>query len=136
MKRTLVKNLLLAVLLVLPLIGFAQERPNRADMEQRRKEQNEQVKKDLKLDKKQAAEYDKLMEKFSKQRTEMMEQGRDSGDREAMREKMTKMREDQDKELKALLDDKQYKKYQEIQAERRAQMGQRGGNMGGRGGGR
>jgi len=55
----------------------------------------------------------------------------DGGDREAMREKMSKMREDQVTKIKAVLSEEQFAKYQQIQEERREQMRQNGGGMGG-----
>ena len=134
MKKVISKSLLIALLLVIPLMSIAQNRGDRATMEERRKQQSEQLKKELKLNKKQAAQFDKINEKFDKKRQEMFASGRDSGDREGMREKMTKMREDHNKELKEILTEKQFKKYETIQQERRRQMGERGRQ--GRGGGR
>ena len=49
------------------------------------------------------------------------------GDREAMREKMQKMREEQTAKIKAVLSEEQFAKYEQIQAERRERMRQGGG---------
>ena len=54
------------------------------------------------------------------------------GDREAMREKMQKMREEQTAKIKAVLSEEQFAKYEQIQAERRERMRQ--GGFGGQGG--
>lgn len=54
------------------------------------------------------------------------------GDRDAMREKMQKMREEQTAKIKAVLSEEQFAKYEQIQAERRERMRQ--GGFGGQGG--
>lgn len=56
----------------------------------------------------------------------------EGGDREAMREKMQKMREEQTAKIKAVLSEEQFAKYEQIQAERRERMRQNG--FGGQGG--
>lgn len=53
------------------------------------------------------------------------------GDREAMREKMQAMREEQTQKIKAVLSEEQFAKYEQIQAERRERMRQGGGGFGG-----
>jgi Spy/CpxP family protein refolding chaperone len=63
-------------------------------------------------------------------REEMQDGG---GDREAMREKMQAMREEQTQKIKAVLSEEQFAKYEQIQAERRERMRQ-GGGFGGQGG--
>lgn len=68
-------------------------------------------------------------ETMRKSREEMMDGG---GDREAMREKMQAMREEQNQKIKAVLTEEQYIKYEKIQQERRERMRQNG--FGGQGG--
>lgn len=63
-------------------------------------------------------------ETMRKSREEMMDGG---GDREAMREKMQAMRDEQNQKLKAVLSEEQFAKYEQIQAERRERMRQGGG---------
>ncbi len=53
--------------------------------------------------------------------------GMQGGDREGMRAKFTKMREDTSKEMKKILTEDQYVKYEKYLEERRANRGQRGG---------
>ena len=53
------------------------------------------------------------------------------GDRDAMREKMQEMREEQSEKIKAVLTEEQFTKYEKIQAERRDRMRQGGGGFGG-----
>lgn len=60
-----------------------------------------------------------------RQAREEMQDG--SGDREAMREKMQAMREEQTQKIKAVLSEEQFAKYEQIQAERRERMRQGGG---------
>jgi hypothetical protein len=55
----------------------------------------------------------------------------DGGDREAMREKMQQMREEQTTKIKAVLTEEQFTKYEQIQQERRERMRQGGGGFGG-----
>jgi hypothetical protein len=55
----------------------------------------------------------------------------DGGDREAMREKMQQMREEQTQKIKAVLSEEQFTKYEQIQQERRERMRQGGGGQGG-----
>lgn len=68
-------------------------------------------------------------ETMRKSREEMMDGG---GDREAMREKMQAMREEQNQKIKAVLTEEQFTKYEKIQQERRERMRQNG--FGGQGG--
>lgn len=67
-------------------------------------------------------------ETMRKAREEMQDGG---GDREAMREKMQQMREEQNEKIKAVLTEEQFTKYEQIQAERRERMRQGGGGFGG-----
>ena len=55
------------------------------------------------------------------------EEMQDGGDREAMREKMQQMREEQNVKIKAVLSEEQFTKYEQIQEERRQRMRQGGG---------
>ena len=136
MKSRLVKFLLALIIVAAPTLSNAQDRGNRGDFEKRMKEQNDALKKDLKLDKKQAADFDKVQSDYTKKRNEVMAEMREGGggDREAMREKMTEMREGLDKELKKVLTTKQFKEYEKIQAKKQAERGQRGQGRQGRGG--
>lgn len=61
------------------------------------------------------------------------EEMQDGGDREAMREKMQQIREEQAQKIKAVLSEEQFSKYEQLQQERRERMRQNGGS-GGQGG--
>lgn len=69
-------------------------------------------------------------ETMQKAREEMRD---GSGNFEGMREKMQKMREEQNEKIKEVLSDEQWTKYDEIQKEMRERMRQ-GGGPGGQGG--
>lgn len=58
-------------------------------------------------------------------------EGMQDGDREAMREKMQAIREEQTQKIKAVLSEEQFTKYEQIQKERRERMRQGGGGFGG-----
>jgi protein CpxP len=65
-----------------------------------------------------------------------MEDARDSssGDRQAMREKMMQIRQDNDNQIKALLNDSQKDKFDKMQEQREERAGGRRGGPGGAGG--
>ena len=136
MKASALKVVLSALIIIAPMFGLAQDRGTMGDMQKRLKEQRDKTKKDLKLKKQQVADFDKAYAKYDKARNDLRSGSR-TGDREAMREKMDKMRVDLNKELKEVLTADQFKKLEEIEKKNRAQRGTRGqGDRGGRGGGR
>lgn len=112
-------------------VSMAQNRDGQRSMnpEDMAKRQTAELKEKLGLDKAQEKKvYDLNLEsgkKMAKMREGMQSGG---GDREAMREKFTTMREEQNKEMKKILTADQYKKYEKYLEERRAQRGQGGGN--------
>jgi len=126
----------LLILFILPLSLMAQDRgqgQGQVDRAARAKQQQEELKKTLALNKDQGAKFDKIYEDFNKKRTEMMEGMTQGGDRTAMRDKMTKMNASRDDSIKKVLDKGQVKKYDEYlkkQAEARQNRGNRGGGGG------
>ncbi|TNF43448.1 MAG: hypothetical protein EP310_04530 [Bacteroidetes bacterium] len=92
--------------------------------------QMEELKESLELSDDQEKQVSEIItagfETMRKAREEMQD-----GDREAMREKMQQMREEQTEKIKAVLTEEQFVKYEEIQAERRERMRQGGGGQGG-----
>lgn len=108
---------------------------NRANMQERMKERIENYVKELKLDTKKAAEFKKVLTESSEKMQKEMASARESGnqDREAMREKMTKLNNERDAAVKKVLSADEYKKYQEILKKEQEQRGQ--GRPGGQGGG-
>lgn len=89
------------------------------------KRQTETLKEELGLNKDQEKKVYAItlegMEKMQAMREEMQ-----GGFSEEMREKMMKVREDQNKEMKKVLTEKQWEKYEKYLEERRARRGQRG----------
>ena len=80
------------------------------------KRQTEMIQKATGIDDATAKKVQEINLKYSKIIRDMREK---SDDREAMREEMGKIREKRDAEIKALLTDEQYKKYQAQQEEMR-----------------
>ena len=95
--------------------------------------QMEELKEGLQLSDEQEKQVREIItagfETMRQAREEMQDGG---GDREAMREKMQAMREEQTQKIKAVLSEEQFAKYEQIQAERRERMRQNG--FGGQGG--
>ncbi|HNU36857.1 MAG: hypothetical protein PHY27_12990 [Parabacteroides sp.] len=80
---------------------------------------------ELKLDEKQAAEYQKISDEFrSKMQSEREKMG---GDRQAMFEKMKTLRAERDEKLKAVLSEEQFKQLQEKEKQMQGNRGPRGG---------
>jgi len=109
------------------MVSFGQNWQN-STPEEMAKRQTEQIKEKCGLDKAQEKKvYDLNLEnskQMAKMRSDMQGGG---GPNEGMREKMTKMREDQNKEMKKILSADQYVKYEKYLEERRAAR-QGGGN--------
>ncbi len=81
----------------------------------------------LDLSKKQEEKIRKIMEENFESMAKMREEMQDSGAGfEGMREKMQKVREEQNNKMKEVLSDEQWEKYQVMQEERRARRGQGG----------
>ena len=118
---------LLIALIMGTLIGTAQNWQN-STPEEMAKRQTDQIKEKCGLDKDQEKKvYDLNLtsgKEMAKMRSEMQGGG---GPSDAMREKMSKMRDDQNKEMKKILSADQYVKYEKYLEERRAAR-QGGGN--------
>ncbi len=126
----------LAFLLVVVLIGttvaMAQNRGGQRQFnpEEMAKRQTEQFKTELKLNDTQAEKMEKVLQKSYKEMSTLREEMRAEEDRTKMREKMTEWRTNQQKEIKKILTDEQFVKYEKLMEERRANR--RGGPGGGR----
>lgn len=119
----------LGLLLMLVILGttfsMAQNRGGQnMDPEERAKTQTAELKKVLDLNKDQEKKVYDLNLKAGKDMVKMREEMQGSSDRDAMREKFGKMREEQNKEMKKILSEDQFKKYEKYLEERRAQRGQ------------
>ena len=112
-------------LLLGTMFGMAQNWQS-ATPEEMAKKQTAELKEKCGLDKDQEKKVYDMSLKSGKEMAKMRKDMQGGGDRDAMREKMMKMREDQNKEMKKILSADQYKKYEQYLEERRAAR-QRGG---------
>lgn len=133
MKNRILKLAGLFVLFIIPMALMAQDRGQgrgQGDREARAKQQKEELVKAIDLKKDQVKSFDKIYADYDKKRTDMMASMRDGGDREGMREKMTKMNTEREAAIKKILSKDQVKKYEAYlkkQAEARQNRGGRGG---------
>jgi periplasmic protein CpxP/Spy len=140
------KLTILILSLTFALIGsaFAQpqggNRPGGGNWEEMQKQQMETMKTELKLTPDQITKVEALNAETNKKTKAIRDAN--STDREANREKMRAVREEQDKKLKTILTKEQATKWDEIQEKRRAErrannpnatqrQGERGGQRGG-----
>ncbi|TKG93446.1 DUF4890 domain-containing protein [Puteibacter caeruleilacunae] len=82
----------------------------------------------LSLNKEQGEKIGEINLKYAEKMQEIFKKGK--GNRDQMRSSMQTMRKDQEAEIKKVLTEEQYKKYQAWQKERRQQQGQRGQGRG------
>jgi hypothetical protein len=109
-------------------ITFAQGQGQRMQArtpEDMAKAETEWMMKELSLEKDMEKKVYDLQLKFAKKQTEMRQAAMSSGNREAMRENMTKINTERDAEMKKLLGDKKFEEYQKKIEERRAAMRRR-----------
>jgi hypothetical protein len=121
-------GILAMILVLVTSVAMAQRGGQNVDPKERAKSQTEQLKKALDLDKDQEKKVYELNLKAGKEMAEMrkdMQGG--GGDRDAMRKKFGAMREKQNKEMKKVLSDDQYKKYLKNQEEQMKKRRQQGG---------
>jgi Spy/CpxP family protein refolding chaperone len=113
-------------LLMFAFMVSAQQGGQRRQMTPEQLEQRyEQMKKDLNLTDKQLGEIKKIEANFRTKMQEVREKA--GGDREKMREEMTKLRNEQNAKVKPLLKEDQYTKYVEMN-QFRGRPGGGGGN--------
>jgi periplasmic protein CpxP/Spy len=122
-------GLLVLSVMLAALICQAQPGQRSFDPEVMAKRQTEQIKEAVGLNADQEKQvYDLNIESGKKMRA-LREENRGAGF-EGMREKMGKIREEQDKKMKEILTEAQWEKYLKYQEERRSRRGQ--GRPGGR----
>ena len=124
-------GILLIVMLLTAFAGMAQNwggGGQQRSPEERAKSETATIKEKCGLDNTQEKKIYELLlangKKMQQEREKMMNNA--GGSSEEMREKMAKMREEQNAEIKKILTAEQYKKYEKYLEERRAQR-QRGG---------
>ncbi len=102
-------------LMVLCSMGlYAQGRGG--DMQQQMKARVDNYVKELKLEGEKADKFRQVQNESMEKMRKEMESMRESGnqDRDAMRAKMTKFNEERDAEIKKVLSDEEFKKYQDL----------------------
>ncbi len=127
MKKNIMRLLTFALIVMFSQSLVAQEEGRqrggqRQSREERAKQQKEQLVKDLKLNKEQVKKVDVANKKFNEQWTKV----RESGDRENMRGKMTKLTAKRDSIYKTIFTKEQVKLYDEILKKRAAARRGRG----------
>jgi Spy/CpxP family protein refolding chaperone len=116
-------GVILMSLMLIAVVSIAQPGQRNLNPEEMAKRQTEQIKEAVGLDAKQEKQvYDLNLETGKKMRA--MRDENPGGGFEGMREKMGELRVEQDKKMKEILTEAQWKKYQKYQEERRAQRGQ------------
>jgi periplasmic protein CpxP/Spy len=129
--RITIKSLFITFLLITAYANIqAQRGGGGMSMEERAKQQTATMTDSLVLSKAQAAKVGEINLKYAKKMSEMRS-GDGGGDWTAMREKMTVLRQEQDKELKTVLTTGQYDKWKKIQESQRGNRGGRRGNRNG-----
>ena len=108
---------------------FAQQRGQgmrNMDPEAQSKQQLEQLKKIVKVEKKEETKIKEVFLKSAKERQKKMQELRNTGNREGMRDAINKINASRNEELKKILGEKRMKKYlEEIEKLRQQRGGQR-----------
>lgn len=114
----------IALLSFLILSGVSLAQPGNFNPEDFAKRQTAELKEELSLNADQEKKVYEInletMKKMGEMRDEMQ-----GGGFEGMREKMTEVREEQNKKMKKVLTEKQWEKYEKYQEDRRARMRER-----------
>ncbi len=96
------------------------------------KKQTKVLKEELNLNKDQEQKVYSLNLKSANKMGELRKEMQNGGSRDEMRKELAEMRKGQNKEMKKILTDDQYKKYEKYIEERRAKRGHGGGGGGNR----
>jgi hypothetical protein len=108
--------------------GQRDQREQRLSTEERVKAQTDRMKKDFELTDAQYDSVKKINLKYAKKSEEAFKNNRENTEKN--REIFQKNQEEQNQELKAILNDAQYKKYEEQLKARRERFGNRGQRQG------
>lgn len=107
-------------------ISMAQQGPRNMNPEDMAKRQTDQIKEAVGLNNDQEKKVYDLNLEMSKKMQAMFQENQ-GGDRQAMREKMMTLREDQNEKMKGILTADQWTKYEKYLEERRSRFGGGGG---------
>lgn len=111
-------GIVLMLLMLMAVTGFAQPGQRNMNPEEMAKRRTEQIKEAVGLNEKQEKQVYELHLESGKKMNAMRDEMQEGGI-EGMREKMTELRTEQDKKMKAILTADQWKKYEKYQEERR-----------------
>lgn len=125
MKRRLITVLMMMLFVTVTFAQGQGQRMQARSPEDMAKAETEWMMKELSLEKDMEKKVYDLQLKFTKKQAEMRQAAMNSGNREAMRENMTKINTEKDAEMKKLLGDKKFEEYQKKVEERRAAMRRR-----------
>lgn len=102
--------------------AMSMAQPRDFDPEDLAKRQTAQLKEELDLNEDQEKKVYDLNLESTKKMSKLREEMQSGGGFEGMREKMTEIREEQNKKMKEILTEKQWTKYEKYQEERRSRM--------------
>jgi len=121
-------GIVLIVLVLTASVSLAQDRRGRGnfDPEEMAKRQTEQIKEAVGLNADQEKKVYELKLATGKKMTELRDEMQGGGGFEGMREAFGKIREEEDKKMKEILTNEQWKAYEKWQEERRQRRGSRG----------
>lgn len=117
---------LLMFVLVGTTLSMAQNRggQRQLDPEEMAKKQTQTLKTELALNEDQAEKMEKVLFSSYKEMSELRQEMRQTENRSGMREQMTSLRAKQEKEIKKILSEEQFKKYKKMMEERRERRGE------------
>jgi hypothetical protein len=113
-------------LMLVAMVGITQPRQRNINPEDLAKRQTEQIKEAVNLDENQEKKVYEINLETNKKMRSMREQMQGGGF-DGMRDKMTELRSEQNKKMKAILTDAQWEKYEKYMEERRERMNNRSG---------
>lgn len=118
-------TLIVMVVLIGTTMSMAQNRGGQRDFnpEDMAKRQTELYKTELNLDDAQAEKIEKVLLASNKEMMAMRQEMQNEEDRTKIREKMTELRANREKEIKEILNEEQFEKYQKLMEERRSRRG-------------
>jgi Spy/CpxP family protein refolding chaperone len=123
------RNLFLSVVLGLFLVGGLNAQDQQQNMQQRRQQQIDDLKKELVLTKDQNTKFDAIYKESGEKMTAARTAAGD--DREAMRAKMNEINKDRDLKIEKILTPDQVKKFKAYLEKQAAARAARGGGGGG-----
>ena len=130
------KKLILPLIILLAAVGLSYAQPGGQGQRMSPEERDKRMIETLGLDEAQQAKYKAISEKYRKSFDEMRQgmQGASDEERRALFPKMREMNQARNKEVRAILNEEQAKKFDEMQQQREERMrerrppGERGGD--------